>query len=56
MHYRTLPRPGANESSHGRGIYLMKALMDDVRFEQSGAVVHMRKKSGNTQPDRPKEL
>jgi serine/threonine-protein kinase RsbW len=38
--------PGAIESSHGRGIYLMKALMDEVRFEQSGAVVHMRQKSG----------
>jgi serine/threonine-protein kinase RsbW len=39
--------PGAIESSHGRGIYLMKALMDEVRFEQRGAAVHMRKKSGN---------
>ena len=29
---------------HGRGIYLMKALMDEVRFEQGGAVVYMRKK------------
>jgi serine/threonine-protein kinase RsbW len=48
--------PGAIESSHGRGIYLMTALMDEVRFEQSGTVVRMRKKSGNTQPDRPKEL
>jgi serine/threonine-protein kinase RsbW len=48
--------PGAVESSHGRGIYLMKALMDEVRFEQGGAVVHMRKKSGNAQPDRPKKL
>ena len=48
--------PGSIESIHGRGIYLMKALMDEVRFEQSGTVVYMRKKSGNTQPDRPKEL
>ena len=48
--------PGAIESSHGRGIYLMKALMDEVRFEQSGAAVHMRKKSRNPQPDRSKEL
>jgi serine/threonine-protein kinase RsbW len=48
--------PGAIELSHGRGIYLMKAFMDEVRFEQSGAVVHMRKKSGNTQPDPPKEV
>jgi serine/threonine-protein kinase RsbW len=30
-------------SVHGRGIYLMKALMDEVRFEEGGAVVHMRK-------------
>jgi serine/threonine-protein kinase RsbW len=31
---------------HGRGIYLMKALMDDVRFEEGGAVVRMRKSAG----------
>jgi serine/threonine-protein kinase RsbW len=30
-------------SSTGRGIYLMKALMDEVRFERGGSVVHMRK-------------
>ena len=47
--------PGAIESSHGRGIYLMTAFME-VRFEQSGTVVRMRKKSGNTETDRPKEL
>jgi serine/threonine-protein kinase RsbW len=29
---------------HGRGIYLMKTLMDEVHFEQSGALVYMRKK------------
>ena len=28
----------------GRGIYLMKTLMDEVHFEQRGAVVHMRKR------------
>jgi serine/threonine-protein kinase RsbW len=28
---------------HGRGIYLMKALMDEVRFEEGGVVVRMRK-------------
>ena len=39
--------PGAIESPHGRGIYLMKALMDEVRFEEGGAVVHLRKKSDN---------
>jgi serine/threonine-protein kinase RsbW len=48
--------PGAIESSHGRGIYLMKALMDDVHFEDGGAIVHMRKKSGNTEAGRAKEL
>jgi anti-sigma regulatory factor (Ser/Thr protein kinase) len=30
-------------SVHGRGIYLMKALMDEVRFEEGGVIVHMRK-------------
>jgi len=35
-------------SVHGRGIYLMKALMDEVRFEQGGVVVHMRKRAGQT--------
>jgi serine/threonine-protein kinase RsbW len=33
-------------SAHGRGIYLMKALMDEVRFEQGGVLVHMRKRAG----------
>jgi serine/threonine-protein kinase RsbW len=39
-------------STHGRGIYLMKALMDEVSFEQGGTVVHMRKKAngGWTRP------
>jgi hypothetical protein len=30
--------------SNGRGIYLIQALMDEVRFEKHGNVVHMRKK------------
>jgi serine/threonine-protein kinase RsbW len=30
-------------STHGRGIHLMRSLMDDVRFEQGGTEVHMRK-------------
>jgi serine/threonine-protein kinase RsbW len=30
--------------TYGRGIYLMKTLMDEVCFEQGGAVVYMRKK------------
>lgn len=44
----TVPDPTTPENRllrHGRGIYLMKALMDEVSFEDRGAVVHMRKKS-----------
>jgi len=43
----TLPDPTAPENwlcTSGRGIYLMKALMDEVRFEKGGARVYMRKK------------
>jgi serine/threonine-protein kinase RsbW len=29
--------------THGRGIYLMRTLMDEVCFEQGGTVVYMRK-------------
>jgi serine/threonine-protein kinase RsbW len=39
--------PGKILSEHGRGIYLMKALMDEVRFEAGGTVVQMRKRRGN---------
>ena len=35
-HNRLLP--------NGRGIYLMRALMDEVCFEENGKVVHMRKR------------
>jgi len=39
---------------HGRGIYIMKTLMDEVFFEQSGTVLHMRKKPnvGSAAPKR----
>ena len=30
--------------THGRGLHLMKALMDEVSFEESGTVVRMRKR------------
>jgi serine/threonine-protein kinase RsbW len=30
-------------SGHGRGVYLMKAMMDAVRFAKGGKEVHMRK-------------
>jgi serine/threonine-protein kinase RsbW len=44
----TLPDPTAPENrlhTSGRGIYLIKTLMDEVCFEKGGTVVHMRKKS-----------
>ena len=44
----SVPDPTALEhrmSTHGRGIYLMRALMDEVSFEEGGTVVHMRKSS-----------
>src|SRR6266436_4066709 len=31
---------------HGRGIYLMRAFMDEVRFEEGGVLVRMRKSTG----------
>lgn len=40
---------------NGRGIYLMKALMDDVCFEQGGAVVCMHKAS-NARPRAARKL
>jgi serine/threonine-protein kinase RsbW len=46
-----LPNPTAAEhlqSTHGRGIYLMTSLMDEVHFERGGSVVHMRKRSTNS--------
>ena len=48
-----MPDPTAPEnigSCHGRGIYLMKAFMDEVRFEEGGVVVHMRKRAATVQP------
>jgi hypothetical protein len=33
------------EAEHGRGIQLMKLVMDDVSFEGNGTEVHMRKAS-----------
>jgi len=41
-----LPDPVSEEnllSGHGRGIFLIKALMDEVHFEDGGKQVHMRK-------------
>lgn len=44
----TLPDPTAPENrlrTSGRGIYLMKTSMDEVRFEMRGTIVHMCKHS-----------
>jgi serine/threonine-protein kinase RsbW len=44
----TIPNPTFRENllfTCGRGIYLMKTLMDEITFEEGGAVVMMRKKS-----------
>ena len=41
-----VPDPTAPErigSVHGRGIHLMNAVMDEVRFEEGGVVVQLRK-------------
>jgi serine/threonine-protein kinase RsbW len=48
--------PGNVEFTHGRGLYLMQMLMDEVRFEKSGAVVHMRKKSVKVSSASPRQL
>lgn len=43
---RAIPDPTAPEnqmSTHGRGIYIMRASMDEVHFDEGGAVVRMQK-------------
>ena len=47
--------PGRRLSEHGRGIYFLKTLMDEVSFEEGGTVVRMRKKL-NVGPDAPKTV
>jgi len=37
--------PANRQQTYGRGIYLMRTLMDEVQFEQGGSVVHMRKRA-----------
>ena len=42
----TVPDPTVREnigSVHGRGILMIKALMDEVRFEEGGVVLRMKK-------------
>jgi serine/threonine-protein kinase RsbW len=53
----TVPDPTFLENlllTHGRGIYLMKTLMDEVHFEESGSVVMMRKKSNASSAEQRK--
>jgi serine/threonine-protein kinase RsbW len=53
----TLPDPTTPENrlrTSGRGIYLMQALMDEIRFEKGGAVVHMWKKSNRSSAGKSK--
>ena len=41
-----IPDPTVGEnlySSHGRGIFMINELMDEVRFEKNGTEIHMRK-------------
>jgi serine/threonine-protein kinase RsbW len=40
--------PSRRLATHGRGIFLMKALMDEVSFEEGGCVVRMRKNSNSS--------
>jgi serine/threonine-protein kinase RsbW len=50
-----LPNPTAAEqleSPHGRGVYLMTTLMDEVHFERGGTAVRMRKKFFEGRPPR----
>lgn len=48
--WNTVPDPTTIENrlfTHGRGIYLMKTLMDEISFEDNGTVVRMRKRSNS---------
>ena len=49
MHFEvTLPADSPTDgeslfSDHGRGIYLINKLMDEVKYERNGSEIHMRK-------------
>ena len=50
----SVPDPLAAEnlsSNHGRGIYLINQLMDEVSFERNGAEIRMRKVAGTAEPE-----
>jgi len=49
--FETILRNGITsdpDSEHGRGLQLMKAYMDDVRFDRGGSEVHLRKRARTT--------
>ena len=54
-----IPDPTAPNNvlrTHGRGICLIKALMDEVDFQQGGSVVHMRKRAnGDSETTRKRQ-
>jgi serine/threonine-protein kinase RsbW len=55
--YRAIPNPTFRENllfTYGRGIYLMKTLMDEMTFEEGGAVVMLRKKSNASSAEQRK--
>lgn len=44
---RSIPSPVVGQnifSTHGRGIYMINQLMDEVRFEKGGTEIHMLKR------------
>lgn len=48
--HKAVPDPTSPDNqlrTHGRGIYLMRTLIDEVDFEQGGSVVHMRKRANH---------
>jgi serine/threonine-protein kinase RsbW len=42
--------------THGRGIYLIRMLMDEIHFEKGGSVVHMRKRANADSESAPSLL
>jgi|SRR5215470_17813875 len=58
FNHEAVPDPTSPDNrtlTHGRGIYLMRTLMDEVHFEQGGSVVCMRKRAnaGSTATRKP---
>jgi serine/threonine-protein kinase RsbW len=52
----TVPSPLVGQqlySEHGRGLYLINQLMDQVWFSEGGTQIHMLKSGTDTEPRRP---